>query len=463
MFPNPHDALPLPARPNVERYKKIAKDLTKACRSNDSDAFRRWSQSFVETLVDRAALTIPPGMPVAVQRWIDQVAAFAQEKMSGASHGGTACRLTDAQFVIARSHGFASWQKFATHLDALAHTGSNVSHFEAAADAVVAGDVPRLQYLLAKDPSLVHQTSSREHRATLLHYVAANGVEGYRQKTPPNIVEIAELLLGAGADVDAVADLYGAECTTLGLTATSVHPEHAGVQAALLATLLAHGAEIDRPDSAGRSDSIVDACLANGRLEAAGYLAERGARLDFAGACGLGRIDVVRSYYRGDGTPDSTSVLSRRPRNSAESTADSTSVLLHELRDGFLNACLYGRRAIVAFLLDRDANLLSLPGADGQTGLHCAIIGGHIDVVRLLIERGAPLEIENEYGGTPLGQALWSAAHGGDAERYVAILEALAAAGAEIPAQHAPLSGRVDAWLAQHGSRAEPTWGWQDK
>jgi ankyrin repeat protein len=117
----------------------------------------------------------------------------------------------------------------------------------------------------------------------------------------------------------------------------------------------------------------------------------------------------------------------------------------------------------VAFLLDRDANLLSLPGADGQTGLHCAIIGGHIDVVRLLIERGAPLEIENEYGGTPLGQALWSAAHGGDAERYVAILEALAAAGAEIPAQHAPLSGRVDAWLAQHGSRAEPTWGWQDK
>lgn len=451
MFPNPQDALPLPARPNLERYKKIAKDLTKACRSNDSDAFRRWSQSFVETLVDRAALTIPPGMPVAVQRWIDQVAAFAQEKMSGASHGCTACRLTDAQFVIARSHGFASWQKFATHLDALAHTGSNVSYFEAAADAVVAGDVPRLQYLLAKDPSLVHQTSSREHRATLLHYVAANGVEGYRQKTPPNIVEIAELLLGAGADVDAVADLYGAECTTLGLTATSVHPEHAGVQAALLATLLAHGAEIDRPGGAGRSPSIVEACLANGRPKAAAYLAERGARLDFAGACGLGRIDVVRSYYRADG--DST----------PHRTVNGTDVPPREQRDGFINACLYGRRAIVAFLLDRDANLLSLRGADGQTGLHCAIIGGHIDVVRLLTERGAPLEIENAYGGTPLGQALWSAAHGGDAECFVAIMDALAAAGAEIPSRHVPVNAPVDAWLAQHGSRAEPTWGWQDK
>ena len=46
-------------------------------------------------------------------------------------------------------------------------------------------------------------------RATLLHYVAANGVEGYRQLTPPNAVAIADALLDAGADVDALADMYG--------------------------------------------------------------------------------------------------------------------------------------------------------------------------------------------------------------------------------------------------------------
>lgn len=32
MFPNPQDALPLPPRPNLEQYKKQAKDLIKACR-----------------------------------------------------------------------------------------------------------------------------------------------------------------------------------------------------------------------------------------------------------------------------------------------------------------------------------------------------------------------------------------------------------------------------------------------
>jgi hypothetical protein len=346
------------------------------------------------------------------------------------------------------SHGFASWQKFAAHLHALSHAGSDAARFEAAVDAVVAGDVPRLQQLLAGDPAVVHQRSSREHHATLLHYVAANGVEGYRQKTPPNIVPIAELLLAAGADVDAVADLYGAECTTLGLAATSVHPERAGVQSALLATLLARGAELDRPASAGRSPSIVNACLANGRLEAAAYLAERGARLDFAGACGLGRVDVVRSYYRGDRV------------NSPHRTLAGTDVPARELQDGFFNACLYGRREIVALLLDRDADLLSLRGRGGQTGLHCAVIGAHLDVTRLLIERGASLEAENEYGGTPVGQALWSAAHGANAERYVTILETLADAGAVIPDRHAPVNGVVDAWLASHGSDSEPTWRW---
>ena len=51
---------------------------------------------------------------------------------------------------------------------------------------------------LRRDPDLVRARSSRVccfdppvHRATLLHYVAANGVERHRQKTPSNAVEIA--------------------------------------------------------------------------------------------------------------------------------------------------------------------------------------------------------------------------------------------------------------------------------
>jgi hypothetical protein len=53
----------------------------------------------------------------------------------------------------------------------------------------------------------------------LLHYASANGIESYRQKT----LKITKMLLDGGADVDATCHVYGSECTTLGLVATSVH------------------------------------------------------------------------------------------------------------------------------------------------------------------------------------------------------------------------------------------------
>ena len=103
-------------------------------------------------------------------------------------------------------------------------------------------------------------------------------------ETPKNIVEVADLLLRSGAEVDAEADVYGGGCTTLGLAATSVHPEVAGVQEPLLQILLDHGATIDRPNLAGNTHSIVIACFANGRPRAAEFLVTRGAQLDLQGA-----------------------------------------------------------------------------------------------------------------------------------------------------------------------------------
>lgn len=45
----------------------------------------------------------------------------------------------------------------------------------------------------------------------------------------------------------------------------------------------------------------------------------------------------------------------------------------------------------------------------GQTALHLAAHSGYLETVRMLIARKAPLEVINMYGGTVLGQALWSA------------------------------------------------------
>jgi hypothetical protein len=103
------------------------------------------------------------------------------------------CTLADAQFFVARCHGFATWPKFAQHLEALTRANSPVSKFELAVDAIVNGDVATLSKLLRDNPELVRARSTREHRSTLLHYISANGIEDFRQKTPKNIIEIANL------------------------------------------------------------------------------------------------------------------------------------------------------------------------------------------------------------------------------------------------------------------------------
>ncbi len=51
MYPNPQDILPLPAHPDLEHYRKRAKELAKACRSGN-DAVRAWAVQWVEKLVE---------------------------------------------------------------------------------------------------------------------------------------------------------------------------------------------------------------------------------------------------------------------------------------------------------------------------------------------------------------------------------------------------------------------------
>ena len=436
MFPNPQDALPLPSRPSLERYKKLAKELVTACKSAHPDAILDWSEKWVEALVRLSGGKFTRNLPAQPQRWIDQVEEFARRKMSS---GARNCALTNAQFVIARSHGFKSWPKLAQHLQQLERS-THVSRFEAAADAIVSGDIATLKRLLKEEPELVRACSTREHGATLLHYVSANGVEGYRQKTPKNIMQITELLLDAGAEVDATCYVYGGDCTTLGLAATSVHPAKAGVMNELLQFLLDRGAYMDRNGSAGRAHSLVFACLANGQPGAAHFLASKGAPLDFVSAAALDHIDIVKEKFN----PDNT----RTPDLSREL-----------MQEAFRYACGYGANRVVEFLLERGADLAEHSG-DGQTGLHYAVIFGRLETVKLLLRHKPPLEAKNIYGGTVLGQTLWSAGHGGNPDIYIAILEALVAAGAKVPERHTPVNTHIDAWMAQHGSHADPSWYW---
>jgi ankyrin repeat protein len=412
MFPNPHDALPLPPRPSLEQYKKRAKDLLQASQSLNPTAVRDWATHWIDSLVRLSDLTITPQLPVRVEHWADQLDQFARRKLSETT------TLAAAQFVVARAQGFESWPQLAQHVEATGRANSPVSHFELAADAIVNGDTARLERVLREHPDLIRARSTRRHQATLLHYISANGVEGYRQKTPNNIWQIAELLLRAGADVNAVADVYGGS-TTLALVATSLHPERAGAQNALLQLLLDRGATLD--PVACSAKLIVTACLANGRVQAAEFLAQRGARLDLEGAAGLGRLDVVETLL------DESSPAPASPTI--------------QIERALLWACEYGRNPVIEFLLRRGVPLQSMADT-GQTALHWAVIGGHLDTINLLRQRGASLEAKNAYGGTALGQALWSALYSDDGMKYLPAIETLLKAGA-------PIEPGTLKWLAE--------------
>ena len=203
--------------------------------------------------------------------------------------------LADAQVVVAREHGFVDWAAVAQFTESVSRDGS-VARFEAAVEAVIGGDFVKLRNMLSLHPELVRARSSRRHQATLLFYVAANGVEACRQKTPRNAVEVAKTLLDAGADVNALAEIYDEKCASMSLLVSSSHPANAGLQVALAETLLDYGAAIIEPDSRGQS-SIITA-LAFGYLDTAKALARRVAPSeDIAEAAGLGRLEEVARMF----------------------------------------------------------------------------------------------------------------------------------------------------------------------
>jgi hypothetical protein len=294
-----------------------------------------------------------------------------------------------------------------------------VSSFEQAADAIVRGDKARLAALLEQHPNVVHERSTRDHRSTLLHYVSANGVEDFRQTTPPNIVEIAEMLIDAGADVNATSEAYGGGSTTLGLVATSIHPEAAGVQIPLLELLLAHGAHMEQPGLTGNGNSIVRGCLANGQGAAARFFADRGATMNLLEAAGVGRLGLVKTYFDGDGN--------LKPSGTQQ-----------QMESGFLYACGYGASDVAEFLLDCGLD----PGTHnerGQTGLHWAMYGPHVDVVRILLRQGAPVNARDTMESTALHWGLQGWAMTGDArerERYYEVVGWLVSAGADVDLTH---------------------------
>ena len=154
---------------------------------------------------------------------------------------------------------------------------------------------------------------------------------------------------------------------------------------------------------------MVRDALANGCPAAALHLIERGSTAEnLLGAAGLGRIEAVGALFA---------------KASAEVRADA-----------MLIAAQANHAAVVELLLERG---VSVHAINGMTVLHWAAANCYRQLMRVLLERGAQLETENESGGTVLSSTLWFAFNATDAEF----------AGRDFP-------GTID-WLIAAGARTD--------
>ena len=324
-------------------------------------------------------------------RFLDSVVTWLPRQISDAEIRDTALAIEDARLAVARGYSFRDWEALTTLVTESATEGSPVRAFESAAEAVIAGDREALGTLLRDDPQLVHARSTRVtchdpavHGATLVHYLAANGIEGYRQLSPPNAAAMARMLLDAGAEADALAGMYGGQCATLSMLVSSSPPANAGVQVPLLHALLDYGADVNGVGVATAWVSPLLTALVFGFGDAAWALAARGARVtELEAAAGLGRsADCVAML------PTATPLSRHR---------------------ALALAAQLGHADVVRLLLDagEDPNRFNPDGYHSHgTPLHHAALAGHLLVVQVFVERGARLDIEDGlWRGTPLGWA----------------------------------------------------------
>jgi hypothetical protein len=276
--------------------------------------------------------------------------------------------LSDALLTIAREYGFPSWTRLKRHIEKPTLSDRlNLPHHERIEDATFrraiklldAGDVSGLREHLNRHPNLAHQRVVFEggnyfRNPTLLEFVAENPVR--HGTLPQNIVKLAQAILDAGVEKSALNE-------TLMLVATGSVPRECRVQLPLIDLLCDHRAD---PNSA------IEAAALHSELEAANALIGRGARINLPVSAALGQIEDFRRLLPG---------------------ADS--------RDRHLALALasqFGRVEIVLLLLDAGENpnrYNPVGGHSHTTPLHQAAVAGFSELVRLLVERGARLDLKD--------------------------------------------------------------------
>jgi hypothetical protein len=325
----------------------------------------------------------------------------AANLVGGSKYRKGQSEVTEAQVLatpLSEQEAFncmVGWHWFDDVADMRRHAGEIVDpRFESACDAIVDGDTEALRSLLTVDPSLVKARSRFAHHQTLLQHVAANGIENSRQwQSPPNAVEIAEILLDAGSEPDATCDSYGGNNTAMNLLVSSGHPATAGVQGDLVEALCRAGAKPNGPNDDGMP---LWTAISSWYPRAAEALVRCGARVDnllFAAA--VGDLDRVRSYFDAAGRPLADRAYSWGAASALGQSRSPQKALHpeHMVEYALHWAAASRRRPVVEFLLARQPDLQVREPTWNNTILETATYGDDpviVGIIKPLFEASAP-------------------------------------------------------------------------
>lgn len=248
------------------------------------------------------------------------------------------------------------------------------------------------------------------HGKTPLHIAAKRG-----------LLDIAKFLLDKGADIDAQENKFGR--APLHLAAAKGHLD-------IVKYLIEKGADVDVYQGGWSYSTALHLAAQKGHLDIVKYLIEKGANpkaTDGGGKTPLqratqkGHSDIVE-YLKGK-VPQITErqqVATEVP----QITEDYSNISLHfAAEQGNLNA--------VKYFVEKGADI-NANNWYGGTPLKLAVSNGHLDVVRYLVEKGASVDLKDSSWNAKGWVPLHFAAHKG----YLDIVKCLIEKGADVNAKN---------------------------
>ena len=246
--------------------------------------------------------------------------------------------------------------------------------FHPAIKVINSGDLEGLKALIDQDPSLATARSSTSH-PTLLQCLVLDGLH------LPNKVEMAQVLIDAGANINgglaAAASIDNVECAKV---------------------LLDAGADVN--GTGGWSP--LEEALYWGNHGLIDLLLERGASMhNLRVAAGLGKVDLIESFFNPDGSLKETAGKIDWPfgdltclQQPDKEASDRQNII----NNAFIYACAHNQIEAAKLLLQKGAEINAIPpGFDyAGTALHNAALKGHRDMVDFLLEQGADPNIKDE-------------------------------------------------------------------